>query len=265
MEKKESGGVVAGADSKTPPDAEHYSYAAYADPAMAASFDAKRFGGPIGRILLEDQERVLAQFLGDVTGRRVLDMATGTGRAALALAKRGALVTGVDASQEMLAVARKRAADARLPVEFAEGDAHALTYADQSFDAVVCLRMLMHVPDWRKALSELCRVSRERLVLDYPAVSSIASLQVMWRRIASAMGSNVEAYRVFSAGDIARELDRHAFRIVSVHKQFVLPIALHKTIGSAGLTRGVESALASAGVLKIAGSPVTIAAERCAS
>ena len=65
---------------------------------MAASFDAKRFGGPIGGILLEDQERVLAQFLGDVTGRRVLDMATGTGRAALALAKRGAVVTGVDAS-----------------------------------------------------------------------------------------------------------------------------------------------------------------------
>ena len=111
---------------------------------------------------------------------------------------------------------------------------------DRSFDAVVCLRMLMHVPDWRKALSELCRVSRERLVFDYPAVGSMASLQVMWRRIASAMGSNVEAYRVFSAGDIARELDRHAFRIVSAHKQFVLPIALHKTIGSAGLTRGVE-------------------------
>ena len=45
----------------------HYSYAAYADPAMAASFDAKRFGGPIGRILLDDQERVLAR----VSRRRV--------------------------------------------------------------------------------------------------------------------------------------------------------------------------------------------------
>ena len=54
------------------------------------------------------------------------------------------------------------------------------------------------------------------------------------------MGRNVEAYRVFSAGDIARELDRHGFRIVSIHKQFVLPIALHKAIGSAGFTRGLE-------------------------
>ena len=45
----------------------------------------------IGTMLLHDQERVLAEFLGDISGRRVLDMATGTGRAALALAQRGAI------------------------------------------------------------------------------------------------------------------------------------------------------------------------------
>ncbi len=244
---------------------DHYSYSAYADPAMASSFDAKRFGGPIGYILLHDQERVLAGFLGDVSGLRVLDMATGTGRAALALAKRGALVTGVDASREMLSVARARAADAGLSIEFAEGDAHALAFPDGSFDAAVCLRMLMHVPDWRKALAELCRVTRHRLVFDYPAIASAAALQVMWRRAAVTMGRNVEAYRVFRASDVARELDRHGFRITSTHKQFVLPIALHKAVGSAGFTRGLERVLAGAGLLRLAGSPVTIAAERCAS
>jgi SAM-dependent methyltransferase len=243
----------------------HYSYAAYADPAMAASFDAKRFGGPIGQILLADQERVLAECLGDVSGKRILDMATGTGRAALALARRGAAVTGVDASIQMLAVARRRAAENGLKVEFDEGDAHALRYPNQSFDAVVCLRMLMHVPDWRRALSELCRVSRQRLIIDYPASSSVASLQMIWRRVARRLGSNVEAYSVFSSTDIARELDRNGFRIVATHKQFVLPIAFHKAVGSAGFTRRVESALARAGMLRLAGSPVTIAAERCAS
>ena len=79
---------------------------------------------------------MLAEFLGDVSGRRMLDMATGTGRAALALAKRGAIVTGVDASREMLSVARTRAADAGLSIEFAEGDAHALAFPDRAFDAV---------------------------------------------------------------------------------------------------------------------------------
>jgi len=243
---------------------DHYSYSAYADPKMASGFDAKRFGGPIGNILLQDQERVLAEFLGDVSGKRVLDMATGTGRAALALARRGAIVTGVDASREMLSVARTRATDAGLTIDFAEGDAHALVFSDRSFDAVVCLRMLMHVPDWRKALGELCRVTQQRLVFDYPAMSSAAALQAIWRRAALTMGQRVEAYRVFRGSDVTRELERHGFRITSTHKQFVLPIAIHKAVGSAGFTRGLEGALAGVGVLRLAGSPVTIAAQRCA-
>ena len=123
----------------------------------------------------------------------------------------------------------------------------------------------MHVPDWRKALSELCRVSRGRVVFDYPALGSAAALQAMWRRAALGLGRKVEAYRVFRSSAVARELDRHGFRVRSVHKQFVLPIALHKAIGSAGLTRGLEGSLAHAGILRLAGSPVTIAAERCAS
>ena len=243
----------------------HYSYAAYADPAMAASFDAKRFGGPIGQLLLADQERVLAEFLGDVLDRRILDMGTGTGRAALALARLGAHVTGVDASPYMLSVARARAAQEGLAIDFAEGDVHRLSFADRTFDAVVCLRVLMHVPDWRQALGELCRVASDRLVFDYPAVASAAAIQAAWRRVAAGLGRHVEAYRVFRSSDVSRELERNGFRVHAIHKQFVLPIAVHKGIGSPGFTRSVERALDGAGLRKLAGSPVTVAAERCAS
>ena len=61
----------------------HYSYRVYADPAMADGFDTLRFSGPIGTLLAEDQARVLSDFLGDVAGLTVLDVGTGTGRAAL--------------------------------------------------------------------------------------------------------------------------------------------------------------------------------------
>ena len=244
---------------------EHYSYAAYADPGMAATFDAKRFGGPIGQLLLEDQERILVEFLGDVSQQRILDLGAGTGRAAIALAKRGARVTAVDASTEMLAVAQRRAADSDLSIAFQQGDAHALSFPNRSFDSVVCLRLLMHVPDWRQSLSELCRVADRRLVFDYPAMASTASLQAVWRRIAMQAGRPVEAYRVFRSGDVARELRRQGFQIAASHKQFVLPIALHKSIGSPGFTKTVEGSLAAVGMLRLAGSPVTVAAERCAS
>jgi hypothetical protein len=87
----------------------------------------------------------------------------------------------------------------------------------------------------------------------------------VWRRATLSLGRNVEAYRVFRHSDIARELERHGFRITAVHKQFVLPIALHKAAGSTAVTRGIEGMLAGVGMLRLAGSPVTISAKRCAS
>ena len=92
---------------------------------MAERFDAMRFSGPIGRLIAETQERQIAVFLAPIEGRRILDVGTGTGRAALMLARDGARVTGVDASDAMLAIARERAEEQRLGVTFALGDAHA--------------------------------------------------------------------------------------------------------------------------------------------
>jgi SAM-dependent methyltransferase len=248
----------------TEPRADHYSYSVYADPAMAEAFDALRFSGPIGRLIAEEQEEVIARFLTPVAGRSVLDVGTGTGRAAIALASRGASVTGVDASAEMLAVAERRAAAAGVAVTFAGGDAHGLAFGDRAFDAVICLRVLMHAPGWHASLAELCRVARTRVVFDYPALMSAAALQAAYRRAAYALGARVEAYRVFSDRAVRAALHSNGFRIVDSHRQFVLPIALHKRIGSAAATRRIERTLLRVGLNRLAGSPVTVAAERCA-
>ena len=66
----------------------------------------------------------------------VLDVGTGTGRAALILARGGAQVTAVDASERMLPIARRRAEEQRVAVRFLVGDAHALDFADRAFDVV---------------------------------------------------------------------------------------------------------------------------------
>jgi SAM-dependent methyltransferase len=232
---------------------------------MAEAFETMRFSGPIGRFLADTQEQVIASFLDPVRGRTILDVGTGTGRAAIGLAARGGRVTGVDASAEMLAVAERRAADAGVTVTFTRGDAHGLAYPDRSFDAVVCLRVLMHTPDWRMSLGELCRVARDRVVFDYPALASAAALQAGTRWIAHAFGARVEAYRVFSRRAVKAALEANGFRIVETHRQFVLPIAIHKKLGSLATTERLEGALSRAGLTGLAGSPVTIAAERCAS
>ena len=174
-------------------------------------------------------------------------------------------MTGVDASAEMLAVAERRATEAAVGVTFLQGDAHGLAFPDGSFDSAICLRVLMHTPDWRQSMAELCRVARERVVFDYPALMSAAALQAAARHVVHAAGGRVEAYRVFADRAVAATLGTHGFRIADSHRQFVLPIAFHKRLNSAAATGRIEGALARAGVTRLLGSPVTVVAVRCAS
>jgi ubiquinone/menaquinone biosynthesis C-methylase UbiE len=241
---------------------EHYSYSHYASRDVAEGFDALRFGGPIGGYLLECQHALLQEALEPARDRTILDVGTGTGRAAIGLAEAGARVIGVDASVEMLRVARAKAANARVALRLGIADAHALPFRDRSADAVVCLRLLMHAPDWRVCVGELCRVARWRVVVDFPAKASVAAVESGARRLAGAMGRRVETYRVMAERDVAETFRQHGFRVVMVRRQFVLPIAFHKAIGSLGFTRTVERGLTSLGLSRMLGSPVTLVAER---
>lgn len=76
-------------------------------------------------------------------------------------------VTGLDLSQEMLDIARQRAAEMGRTVDLREGDAHALPFPDESFDTALCTYSLCNIPDPQLALSEMRRVLRSggRLIL----------------------------------------------------------------------------------------------------
>ena len=241
---------------------DHYSYEHYADAEVADRFDALRFGGPIGRHLLDTQQSLLVAALAPIDGKLVLDVGTGTGRAALGLTDAGARVIGLDYSPEMLRVARSRASVAQARIPFGRADAHALPIADSAVDAAVSLRVLMHAIDWRQCVAELCRVARWRVVVDFPAKVSLAALESAARRVRQSLGRPVEAYRVIGAGEMRTAFAAHGFRDVRTHRQFVLPIALHKAIGRLGVTRPVEGTLAAVGLRRAFGSPVTMVFER---
>jgi ubiquinone/menaquinone biosynthesis C-methylase UbiE len=243
----------------------HYSYELYADAGMARSFDERRFGGPIGELIAATQARIVSEMAGPAFGQRILDVGTGTGRAALMFARAGAVVTAIDASEEMLDVARQRAAEQQLQMSLLRGDAHELRFLDRSFDVAVSLRVLMHAPDWVRCLGELCRVADRLVIFDYPSASSLALLESIARRLKAAAGMRTEAYRVFTDRRTQRVLQRAGFRVRSVHRQFVLPIQLHRLIGSRRFTERSERLLERVGLLRLVGSPVTVCAERCGS
>ncbi|POX55135.1 SAM-dependent methyltransferase [Streptomyces sp. Ru71] len=110
---------------------------------------------------------------GNVAGRRILDAGCGSGPLSAALRDAGAVVTGVDASAAMLALARRRLGD--------EADLHLadlsdrLPFADGAFDDVVASLVLHYLEDWGPTLNELRRVLRPggRLIasVDHPVVA----------------------------------------------------------------------------------------------
>jgi ubiquinone/menaquinone biosynthesis C-methylase UbiE len=103
----------------------------------------------------------LAEALEIVPGERVLDVACGSGNAALAAARRAwGNTVGVDFVPALLERGRERAAAERLDVEFVEGDAAELPFGDGEFDVVTSVFGAMFAPDQEKAAAELLRVCR---------------------------------------------------------------------------------------------------------
>jgi demethylmenaquinone methyltransferase/2-methoxy-6-polyprenyl-1,4-benzoquinol methylase len=120
-------------------------------------------------------------------GQRVLDVATGTGMVAFALAGRGARVIGLDQSEDMLGGARAKLATAsaeiRQHVEFVHGQAEELPFSDGQFDALTFTYLLRYVDDVAATMAELARVVRPggRIGMVEFGVPSRALLRTLWR------------------------------------------------------------------------------------
>ena len=94
---------------------------------------------------------------------RALDLCCGTGDLALALARNGAVTTGLDFSEKMLAVAKTRSqkpAAAKTRPQFLQGDAMQLPFPDNSFDIVTVGYGLRNLASWETGLAEMHRVAR---------------------------------------------------------------------------------------------------------
>ena len=93
-------------------------------------------------------------------GSTVLDVATGSGNAAIAAARLGCRVTGIDYVPSLLERGRERAAAERVAIDFRDGDAEEIPFPDGSFDATLSVFGSMFAPDQPRAAGELARVTR---------------------------------------------------------------------------------------------------------
>ena len=117
----------------------------------AAAEDWADFNEPAGVPIYE----AAFDAMGITTGTRLLDVGCGAGLALQLAAKRGASIAGIDASAQLLQVARRRLAGANLR----QGDIEELPYRDDSFDAVTAFNSVQYASDPTRALREIKRVA----------------------------------------------------------------------------------------------------------
>ncbi len=118
------------------------------------SYD-KEFSGQIGWYVNESEIRPFQDLIRSVSGIKILDVGCGTGRY-LKLFNPNNDLNGLDLSEQMLVQARAKVPQAK----FTAGSAETLPFPDASFDMVMSVRMLQHMPDQKKVIQEMARVCR---------------------------------------------------------------------------------------------------------
>ena len=103
---------------------------------------------------------VLVDAAGIQAGDKVLDIAAGSGNAAIPAAQKGANVVASDLTPELFDAGRRAAADAGVELDWREADAEALPFADGEFDAVISCVGIMFAPHHQESADELVRVTR---------------------------------------------------------------------------------------------------------
>ena len=159
-------------------------------------------------------------------GERVLDVACGTGVVSRLAARRvapGGTVTGLDLNEGMLSVAARLPVPPGLTVDWRQGSALALPFADRAFDVVVCQHGLMFFPDRLKALGEMRRVLTPggRVALSVwtgPSPYFAAQREGLARHVgAEAASTSAVAFSLGDANELGGLLKDAGFRDVVVH------------------------------------------------
>ena len=121
----------------------------------------------IGAMTERLEERLIFELAGEVRGRTVLDIGCGDGAFAVALARRGAFVSGIDTSAAMIDAAKARAAQHHADVTFQVAQAERLPFASGQFDVVTAITILCFVEDAGPVFREIARVLKPggRLVI----------------------------------------------------------------------------------------------------
>ena len=214
------------------------------------------FPGRWGIFFLALQTQITLALLEPWPGAKILDIGGGHGQLALPLVKAGYQVTVAGSHP----ICRERL-DRLLPpgsYDFKWGNLLSLPLEDQSFDIVLSFRLLPHVEDWPKLVAECCRLAGKAVIVDYPDIRSINIFSKLFFKVKKAIEKNTRPFSCFSRRELKDEFSKNHFGQTLFQPEFFLPMALHRALKSATVSRRLEAVCQGLGLTHLLGSPVIL-------
>jgi SAM-dependent methyltransferase len=231
-----------------------------ADVETSSAAYARRFEGPVGRWFLDVQARSTLELLRPRPGTSVLDVGGGHAQLTGPLLEAGCDVTvygSADRCSERLQE-WVRSGQAR----FRSGPLLQAPWPDGSFDATLAFRLLPHVDRWRELVGELCRLARHVVIVDYPTARSANAVSGALFGVKKGIEGDTRPFRVFRDAEVEEAFAAAGFVPTARRPQFLLPMALHRGLRLASLSRALEATAHAAGLTRAWGSPVILRSER---
>ncbi len=219
---------------------------------------AGRFAGDVGRWLLENQEdgtrRALLTRWPDTRGLSVLDVGGGHGQNIALMQELGHSLTifaSAEASTEVIdeSVSRGHAT-------LQTGSLRKLPFDDDSFDVVICYRVLSHMGAWQSLIGELSRVARALVLVDYPSKRSVNFIADELFALKKRIEKNTRRYGVFHDREIDAAFASHGRRCSFRHRQFFAPMVLYRAMHNERFCRIASAIFRGLGLTALFGSPV---------
>ena len=202
---------------------------------LAADYDGW-YQTPLGALADTLEQEAVFALAGETAGRMALDASCGTGNYALALARRGARVTAVDASAPMLALAQAKARREGLPLALVRASLKRLPFQLGAFELVTCVLALEFVADPAEVVAELARVQPPGGRLVVGALGRF-SLWALWRRLKGLVRPSVwRRAHFFSRWELAGLLLGAGYRDLARREAILFP-PLNSATLLAGLRR----------------------------
>ncbi len=224
----------------------------------------KRFSGSVGRFFLQAQldavERVIRR--GELDRPRVLDVGGGHGQLTEFLLDRHC-----DVWVQGSALSCRRQIEPLIDrygerLHFIASSLWSLPFADRTFDMVMAVRVMSHVERWEALLSEMARVTKRSLLIDFASLLSGNILTPLLFHVKRRMEGNTRPYFCYTTTRLSRHLRNLGFDGIATSKQLFMPMGIHRKVNSRAFSVTVEACCRAVGLTRLLGSPVILLADK---